>query len=185
MEENKDYMERFVVSRKLLHSCLRETPQQRDDGRDEWATPWREFNIICDIWKLKPTLDVAADDANTKCFEYITKEQDALKQTWNPINGVAWMNPPYSQPLMDLFIEKAIFESTAHGIAVMYLLPDWTDDKFFDLLEPFPHRFWRDPDQKPETKKHRIKFQAPKGIKASSPRHGNLHGVIDVWRRFV
>lgn len=166
-------------------AAKRNNAEQREDGRDEWATGWREYGIIRNEWKLQPSLDVAASADNTKCFDYITKEQDALKQDWRPANGVVWLQPPYSSPLLELFIEKALFESTANGIACMYLLPDWTDRAWFDLIEPFPHKFWRDPD-KPLAKQHRIKHVPPNpSIKPGSPRYGSVHGVIDVWRKFV
>ena len=34
---------------------------------DVWLTPDNVFNDLCDYWKFKPNLDVAASKENTKC----------------------------------------------------------------------------------------------------------------------
>jgi phage N-6-adenine-methyltransferase len=165
------------------------TAEQRADGHDEWATPWHVYNVICDHWKLEPTIDLFADSSNTKCYAYYTAEQDALKQDWaGSGHKVGWLQPPYSQPILSLAIEKAIFEAR-RGFTSVYLLPDWTDRTWcLDLMERYPEfKFWRDLD-KPNAKQHRIKFLPPPGIKPSSPRYGNIHGVIRSeinWRELL
>jgi phage N-6-adenine-methyltransferase len=155
---------------------------ERPDGRDRWATPWREFGMICQQWGLTPSLDVAADASNHKCDFYLTAEQDALSVDWTEYCAylglplIGWLNCPYSQPLMTRFIEKAIFEAEK-GFSSIFLLPDSTDDVFFDLIQPFPHKFWRDPE-KTQNRRQRIRFLPPPGIKATNPSFGNVHGVI-------
>ena len=154
-------------------------------NRDHWGTPPREFHIICSMWGLVPTMDVCASKENTRCIYFIDEQMDAFKTEWEAYNGVCWMNPPYSQPLMTRFIERAIDQSGKHGIAVVFLLPDNIDHEWYDLIMPFPHKVWRDPEQKKGRKTHRIEFIPPAGVKPSSARNGNIHGVIDVWGRFV
>jgi phage N-6-adenine-methyltransferase len=142
--------------------------------RDCWATPSLIYEEICKRWNLAPLLDVCADVRNTKCEHYLTAKQDALQVDWTwylratGLAPVFWMNPPYSQPLMTRFIEKAIEESKRGG-TTLFLLPAWVDQGWYhDLIRPYPHEF----------KRGRIKFEPPSGVKSSSPRYGNIHGVI-------
>lgn len=138
----------------------------REDGRDEWSTPEREYAKICHHWNVRPTLDVCASIENTKCPSFISAETDALTVSWDA--HACWMNPPYSQPLMTKFIEKAIHEAK-FGAVTLFLLPAWVDQNWYhDLIKPYPHEFWRG----------RIKHLPPPGVKPSSPRHGSIHGVI-------
>ena len=65
------------------------------------------------------TLDVAASERNKKCQRYLTKEIDALEQSWN--GETCWMNPPWGRPLKK-WVEKAYREST-NGATVVCLLP--------------------------------------------------------------
>lgn len=140
----------------------------REDGRDEWATPQKVFDQICNFWDLHPTIDVCCDATNIKCPWGYTWEANSLKLDWNKEHAVGWMNPPYSQPEMTEFIEKAIAESLK-GFTTVFLLPNWTDQAWYhDLIKPYQHEFWRG----------RIKHDPPPGVKPSSPRHGSIHGVI-------
>ncbi|HEY9791470.1 MAG TPA: DNA N-6-adenine-methyltransferase [Candidatus Obscuribacterales bacterium] len=160
----------------------KDVPKQRADGRDEWATPWEVFYNICEIWNLTPDIDLFADANNTKCERFLTIEHDALSQPWHELGTVGWLQPPYSQPIMTLAIEKAIFESH-FGFNSLFLLPDNIDHEWYDLILPYEHKPWRNPNQKPGSKTYRIKFEPPAGIKPSTPRYGNIHGVIrDPWR---
>lgn len=146
----------------------------RADGRDEWATPVDVYEKICKTWELTPSIDVCASILNRKCPLYIDAAQDALKEDWIgfarewKVEPIFFMNPPYSQPLMTEFIKKAIEVSYQDGITI-FLLPAFPDQAWYhNYIEYRPHMFWRG----------RIKFDPPGGIKASSPRYGNVHGVI-------
>lgn len=149
----------------------------REDGRDEWATPPHVFQAICDHWGVQPTIDLCADETNAKCLAFINWQTNALKVSWFAgIHTCGWMNPPYSQPEMTEFIEKAI-EQSLKGFTTVFLLPAFVDQPWYhDLIKPFPHEFWRG----------RIKHLPPPGIKPSSPRNGSVHGVIKLakltWR---
>jgi len=59
--------------------------------------------------------------SNTKCPDYFTKEQDALRQSWR---GTVWMNPPYGRALED-FMKKA-YEESLDGATVVCLVPSRT-----------------------------------------------------------
>lgn len=161
------------------------TPEQRTDGRDEWATPDDVKDGICDRWSLKPQVDVFASKENAKCPLYITKEMDSFKIDWvefanaHGVDPIFWLQPPYSQPILTMAIERSILMAQKGGIS-LFLLPAWTDRSWYLNLinQRFLHEFWRDPNLKDGQQTHRIKF-IPKGsIKPSSPRDGSIHGVI-------
>ena len=73
-------------------------------------------------------LDVAADQENTKCENYYTKEDNALFNKWQ---GVNWCNPPYSN--IEMFVDKAIFEAQDGNMTVM-LLPVRTSNKYWKKI---------------------------------------------------
>lgn len=145
--------------------------------RNTWATPWNVYEKICQRWQVKPSIDLAADVENSKCEHHITEFMNSLKVDWMefancyhvPYTG--WMNPPYSQPLMTEFIEKALAESK-RGFTTVFLLPSWVDQNWYhDLILGQPnveHEIWRG----------RIRHIPPAGVKPSSPRYGSIHGVI-------
>ncbi len=122
----------------------------------EWATPWKFFNQQAE--KYGPfDLDVCADNHNAKCWDFISPEQDALRQPWR---GVCWMNPPYGRDL-GKWILKAWRETSLPGHArrVVCLLPARTDA-----------RWWHDYVQKYAAKiefiRGRLKFE---GARNSAP----------------
>lgn len=67
---------------------------------DQWRTPdaiWWGLNA-----KFGPfSLDLFADDHNTKCEHYYTAEDNALAQDWSArlstLGGAGYANPPYSR----------------------------------------------------------------------------------------
>ncbi|MGH2505826.1 MAG: DNA N-6-adenine-methyltransferase [Ktedonobacteraceae bacterium] len=144
--------------------------------RDKWATPSEVYEKICLWWGVRPLIDVAADASNAKCPVFITEEMDALKIDWlefareHDLPPRFWMNCPYSREIMIPFIETAIDVAERDPLAyTVFLLPAFVDQAWYhDLIEPFPHKFWRG----------RIKHIPPPGIKPSSPRNGSVHGVI-------
>jgi phage N-6-adenine-methyltransferase len=94
--------------------------------RDLWQTPKEifnklnsEFNFIC---------DVAADNNNCLCSQFIGEEQDSLgKHRWLSSN---WCNPPYSN--ITPWVNKAI-DQHSQGKTIVMLVPADTSVKWFKL----------------------------------------------------
>lgn len=68
------------------------------------------------------TLDAAADPQHHVCHNYITCEDDGLKQDWG--QKVVWCNPPFNLHTLHLWVVKAI-EAAEGGAIVAMLLPLW------------------------------------------------------------
>ena len=108
--------------------------------KDEQETPDAIFQRIESVLGVQFVFDVAASKANAKVVNYWTKEDNALEQDWGdmfarltysgaPVPAI-WMNPPYSQPHLDLFTAKAAEESKK-GLIIVGLLPDFPSSQWY------------------------------------------------------
>lgn len=151
---------------------------QRADGRDEWATPNYIYEELCAYWNVWPQIDMFASLQNRKCGHHFGFDTpfDAFRTDWfgyaeaNNLDPYGWLQPPYSQPTLTDSIAKAIKEASK-GFTSLFLLPSNVDQTWYHdmILDEYSHRPYRG----------RIKFEPPPGIKASTPRYGNIHGVIE------
>ena len=99
---------------------------------DEWETPWELFNILNDEFHF--TIDVCANERNTKCKEFYSKEDDGLIQDWY---GTCWMNPPYGRAIRQ-WVVKAYESSLENACTVVCLLPARTDTAWWhDYVIPY------------------------------------------------
>jgi len=87
---------------------------------DEWETPQPLFDELAREFCF--TVDVCASEANKKCGQFFTREQDGLRQEWR---DVCWMNPPYGREI-GKWMSKA-YESASLGATVVCLVPARTD----------------------------------------------------------
>lgn len=124
---------------------------------DEWYTPKPIIDALgrfeLDPCSPKERLwDTAAN--------HITPEEDGLKADW--AGRRVWLNPPYSRPLIERFLEKMVKNN--NGIALLF---NRCDSRMFqDLI--FPNAtailFVRG----------RIKFYRPDGTQGGSPGCGSV-----------
>jgi site-specific DNA-methyltransferase (adenine-specific) len=85
---------------------------------DEWETPNDLFVGLSTLYKVDVLLDVCATEDNTKCVNFFSKKDDALKKPWL---YDAWCNPPHSQT--SDFVRKAYVEWKEHNINIMLIIP--------------------------------------------------------------
>lgn len=88
--------------------------------QDEWETPHWLFRLLDEEFHFQ--IDLAATKANAKCKRFYTREQDALRQTWDP--GPAFVNPPYS--CIHPWLEAAA-SAARSGMRVVALIPCRSD----------------------------------------------------------
>ena len=89
-------------------------------AKSDWETPRRFFDALNAEFKF--TLDACASDANAKCSDYFSVDDDALRQRWD---GVVWMNPPYGHGI-GKWTQKA-YEESQRGSVVVGLIPARTE----------------------------------------------------------
>ncbi len=98
---------------------------QVTETTNSWITPDDIFTQLDKEFHF--TLDVAADDINTKCKTYFTEKSNGLLQSWN--NHICWMNPPYDN--IEAWMRKALIEKLINRVTTVCLLPARTDVKWF------------------------------------------------------
>lgn len=131
--------------------------------RNTWATPWALFRALDARFAF--TVDACALLWNAKVACFWTPEQDGLKQDWS--GERVWCNLPYGRKLIVPWVAKALKRKAE--VAVL-LLPARTEMFWFhDLLDARAEiTFLR----------HRIRFEPPAGVKASSPLERSFVAVV-------
>lgn len=85
---------------------------------DEYETPQELYQLLCDKYRIFPTIDVAATHEMKKCDQYFTKQDSGLENSWD---SDVWCNPPHT--LTGKFVEKAYNEWRHHNINIILLIP--------------------------------------------------------------
>lgn len=100
-------------------------------GENEWYTPLVYVEAAREVMGTI-TLDPATSEygqSRIKAEYYFTAEDDGLKEPWI---GKIWLNPPYSNPLLSEFIDKAVSEYQSGNITEAIILThNYTDTKWF------------------------------------------------------
>lgn len=141
----------------------------------DWETPRWLVELVEVTFRLRFTLDAAAEAGNTKCEHYLSGPctghgcRCGLCATWE---GDVWCNPPYG-PGIGKWVEKAIrttFLERCTGIAL--LVPASTDTAWFRRLSHSADIFLLP----------RIQFIPPPGRKGLSNRYTNALAVFEPAR---
>lgn len=130
--------------------------EKTDKASDEWYTPKELLDALgkfdldpcAPVNPLWPTATVMYD-----------KRIDGLSQTWE---GRVWLNPPYSRPLIELFVRR--LAEHGNGMALLY---NRCDSKMFqDIIfkKATAMKFLR----------YRIRFYRPDGTRGDSPGRGSI-----------
>ena len=120
---------------------------------DEWYTPMEYIEAVRDLYGGTIDLDPASNDEAQKIVQattYYTKEDDGLNQDWD--GKKVFLNPPFSQPLIQMFIHKAIETyDDSPSTQIVVIVNNATDTEWFhELLSNGPCcltrgriQFWR------------------------------------------
>jgi phage N-6-adenine-methyltransferase len=96
-------------------------------GNYEWYTPVehieRARRVLGEI-DVDPASHPLAQK-RVKATQFFTKSDDGLKREWR---GKVWLNPPYAQPDIELFIDKMLLELGAGRATEAILLTDNSTD---------------------------------------------------------
>jgi phage N-6-adenine-methyltransferase len=83
------------------------------------------------------TLDAAADDRNTKCELFFTKEQNALEQDWG--THTVWLNPPSTDGNYAGWVNKCVLAAAKGATVVALLRIDINAQWFASFIMGNPH----------------------------------------------
>lgn len=104
-------------------------------GENEWYTPPDYVEAARRVLG-RIDLDPASSEKAQKTIKarrYYSADDDGLSQEWR---GSVWLNPPYAQPLIHQFAEKAVAEVNAGRVTeAIVLTHNYTDTAWFHLLE--------------------------------------------------
>lgn len=100
-------------------------------GENEWFTPPEYIEMARAVLgeiDLDPATHAQAQDF-IHATQYFTKADDGLQQEWH---GRVWLNPPYAQPDIALFVSKMCSErAVGHVTAAIMLTHNYTDTSWF------------------------------------------------------
>lgn len=130
--------------------------ERSEKSSDEWYTPKSILNSL-GAFDLDPCAPVNPLWSTAKTM--YNKNDDGLSKEWF---GRVWLNPPYSRPLIELFVEKMANHN--NGIALLY---NRCDSKMFQdvIFEQASSILFM---------RHRIKFYKPDGTVGGSPGCGSI-----------
>jgi phage N-6-adenine-methyltransferase len=102
-------------------------------GENEWYTPADHIErarAVLGAFDLDPASSEHANKT-VKAARFFTIEQDGLQQEWH---GRVWLNPPYSQPHIALFMEKMASEYKSGRVKeAIVLTHNYTDTAWFHI----------------------------------------------------
>ena len=125
---------------------------------DEWYTPTEIIRSLGDF-DLDPASSEEAYRLNKSANKYFTAEENGLLQSWN---GRVWLNPPYSNPLLQNFLRKMAEHNRGIALVFSKIEAKWFHDIVLDNATAVKFLY------------NRIQFFKPDGTKGTQPRNGSM-----------
>jgi len=128
------------------------TKANHGERKQSWGTPQHIIDYVQRTWDFI-TVDVCADEKNTKCCSWFGIDDDGLIQPWaeRPYGNRAWCNPPFED--IEPWVRKAISEM-ANGVTTTMLLPTRTGQPWWELCATHGTRYYL---------RKRLKFEGAPG----------------------
>lgn len=123
---------------------------------DEWYTP---IHIIDSLGKFDLDPCAPVEPLWKTASRMYNKNDNGLEKKWE---GRVWLNPPYSRPLIELFLRKMAEHN--NGIALLFNRLDSAMMQDVVLKNATAMKFLR----------KRIKFYRPDGTEGGSPGRGSV-----------
>ena len=124
----------------------------------DWYTPKAVIDSLAQF-DLDPCTCIEAMQVNNSAKNYFTIEDDGLKQEWK---GRVWLNPPYSQPDLRLFLEKMALHNNGIALTGSRIDTKWFHDVVLEHASGIKLIYGR------------IKFHKPDGLVANQPKNGSI-----------
>jgi phage N-6-adenine-methyltransferase len=128
-------------------------------GNNEWYTPQEHIEAaraVLGTIDLDPASSAFAN-RTVGAAQFFTEDDDGLSREWN---GHVWLNPPYAQPAIFDFMEKAVAEWQSGRVTEMIVLThNYTDTRWFQMAANAATAIC--------FTRGRIRFESPTGEKAA------------------
>lgn len=125
---------------------------------DEWYTPIEIIRSLGEF-DLDPASSEEAFRLNQSAKKIYTAKENGLIQLWH---GRVWLNPPYSNPLLQHFLRKMAGHNRGIALVFSKIEAKWFHDIVFEYATAV--KFLYD----------RIKFLKPDGSAGTQPRNGSM-----------
>jgi hypothetical protein len=163
-ERFQEKLQRHKAQAENSTTSVRRYPKAESTGNEERYTPKPYIDLARELFGDKIDVDPASSDLAQQTVQaatYFTKDNDGLKQEWR---GRVWMNPPYTQGLIDKFIDKLVEElKSGHVTEAIVLTNNSGDTEWWQVAAEHFAVFCQ--------KKGRIPFDDPDG-KDPKPHQG-------------
>ena len=125
---------------------------------DEWYTPAEIIRSLGEF-DLDPASSKEAFRLNQSAKRIYTAKENGLIQPWN---GRVWLNPPYSNPLLQEFLKKMAEHNKGIALVFSKIEAKWFHDIVFEHATAVKFLY------------NRIQFLKPDGTKGTQPRNGSM-----------
>ncbi len=133
---------------------------------DEWYTPAEIIRSLGEF-DLDPASSIDAFILNRSAKKIYTAQDNGLIQSWY---GRVWLNPPYSNPLLQDFLKKMAEHNRGIALVFSKIEAKWFHDIIFAYATAV--KFLYD----------RVQFLKPDGTRGKQPRNGSMliaYGMAD------
>ncbi|MDR1200328.1 MAG: phage N-6-adenine-methyltransferase [Tannerellaceae bacterium] len=133
---------------------------------DEWYTPVEIIRSLGEF-NLDPASSPEAFRLNQSARKIYTAQDNGLIQSWH---GRVWLNPPYSNPLLQDFLKKMAEHNRGIALVFSKIEAKWFHDIVFEYATAVKFLY------------NRIQFLKPDGTKGTQPRNGSMlvaYGMAD------
>ncbi|NCD04224.1 MAG: adenine methyltransferase [Clostridia bacterium] len=133
---------------------------------DEWYTPVEIIRSLGEF-DLDPASSPEAFRLNRSAKKIYTAQDNGLIQSWH---GRVWLNPPYSNPLLQDFLKKMAEHNRGIALVFSKIEAKWFHEIVFEYATAVKFLY------------NRIQFLKPDGTKGTQPRNGSMlvaYGVAD------
>ncbi len=125
---------------------------------DEWYTPAEIIQSLGEF-DLDPASSTSAFNINHSAKKIYTLNDDGLKLPWF---GRVWLNPPYSNPLVQNFMQKMATHNNGIALVFFKIEAKWFHDIVLDKATAIKLLY------------NRVKFFKPDGTVGQQPRNGSM-----------
>ena len=125
---------------------------------DEWYTPAEIIRSLGEF-DLDPASSEEAFELNQSAKKIYTAKEDGLIQAWY---GRVWLNPPYSNPLLQNFLKKMAEHNRGIALVFSKIEAKWFHDIVFEHAAAVKFLY------------NRIQFFKSDGTKGMQPRNGSM-----------